>query len=307
MPWRYLTASCWHPASAVSAHQETEPGHRRSTSTKPQRRYIVTAEVPGSRARPDRSRVRGSHLTIRGRRSDRDAPTDIVHYHQVERGHGSFARRSNLPTRSTSTSVICRSRRRRADRHAAKGAAVAGAQGFRCVCDVMMQTHSASPLSFSSVGFVAGLVLTGRMRTAEDAAAAGAGHEPALQTAGRPVARSSPTAAARARPDRRRHSSRSSKRAQHLVDAGRPHVELAVRERPVLPRLLRRRQPVRRIAIACSRASAPASSSPPMATCSPTTTSSATRDRRGLGHAARQARAAARRSSASTRPPTSPC
>ena len=65
------------------------------------------------------------------------------------------------------------------------------------------------------------------------------------------------------------------RRGQHLVAAGRPQVEFAVRKRSVLPVLLRRPGRCSARAIAARSASAPASSSPPTATSSPTTTSSA--------------------------------
>jgi HSP20 family protein len=55
--------------------------------------YVVSAEVPGlSRDQVDLA-LEESRLTIRGHRADRPARGgDITHYHQVERGHGSFAR-----------------------------------------------------------------------------------------------------------------------------------------------------------------------------------------------------------------------
>ena len=55
-------------------------------------RYVVAAEVPGlSREHIDLA-VEDSRLTIRGQRIDRSTPADDVHFHQVERGHGAFAR-----------------------------------------------------------------------------------------------------------------------------------------------------------------------------------------------------------------------
>jgi HSP20 family protein len=54
--------------------------------------YVVTAEVPGvSRDEIDLA-FEVSRLTLRGRRADRRAATGAVHYHQVERSHGSFSR-----------------------------------------------------------------------------------------------------------------------------------------------------------------------------------------------------------------------
>ena len=56
-------------------------------------RYVVAAEVPGlSREEIDLA-LEDSRLTIRGRRTDTpQAGADVVHFHQVERGHGAFAR-----------------------------------------------------------------------------------------------------------------------------------------------------------------------------------------------------------------------
>jgi HSP20 family protein len=56
-------------------------------------RYVIAAEVPGlSREHVDLA-LEDSRLTIRGQRIDRSAAAgDIVRFHQIERGHGSFAR-----------------------------------------------------------------------------------------------------------------------------------------------------------------------------------------------------------------------
>lgn len=55
--------------------------------------YIIIAEVPGL-ARDDIDLTVGeSRLTIRGHRKARESSTGpVLHYHQVERGHGSFTR-----------------------------------------------------------------------------------------------------------------------------------------------------------------------------------------------------------------------
>jgi HSP20 family protein len=54
--------------------------------------YVVTAELPGlSREQVDLAVV-DSRLTIQGTREARPGSGDVVHYHQVERGHGSFTR-----------------------------------------------------------------------------------------------------------------------------------------------------------------------------------------------------------------------
>lgn len=55
--------------------------------------YIVTAEVPGLTREQVDLHVEEGRLTIRGARTDRRAAAgEIVHYHQVERGYGAFAR-----------------------------------------------------------------------------------------------------------------------------------------------------------------------------------------------------------------------
>lgn len=54
--------------------------------------FVVTAEVPGlSREQVDLA-FEDRRLTIRGHRSDRAAAGDVLHFHQVERGYGSFTR-----------------------------------------------------------------------------------------------------------------------------------------------------------------------------------------------------------------------
>jgi HSP20 family protein len=53
--------------------------------------FIVAAEVPGIARDQIELAVEASRLTIRGRRADRHA-TIGRHFHQVERGFGSFVR-----------------------------------------------------------------------------------------------------------------------------------------------------------------------------------------------------------------------
>jgi HSP20 family protein len=56
-------------------------------------RYVVAAEVPGMAREEIEIAIEDSRLTIRGRRRDRTATSGaVVHFHQVERGHGPFAR-----------------------------------------------------------------------------------------------------------------------------------------------------------------------------------------------------------------------
>jgi HSP20 family protein len=54
--------------------------------------FIVTAEVPGISREEIELAAEESRLTIRGHRTDRHTTGRVVHYHQVERGFGSFER-----------------------------------------------------------------------------------------------------------------------------------------------------------------------------------------------------------------------
>jgi HSP20 family protein len=55
-------------------------------------RYIVTAEVPGLPRDAIDVAVQDNRLTIRGVRPGAGPETPARHYHQLERGHGSFER-----------------------------------------------------------------------------------------------------------------------------------------------------------------------------------------------------------------------
>ena len=56
-------------------------------------RYVIAAEVPGIAREHIELALEDSRLTIRGQRVDRSAAGgDVLHFHQVERGHGAFAR-----------------------------------------------------------------------------------------------------------------------------------------------------------------------------------------------------------------------
>jgi HSP20 family protein len=55
--------------------------------------YVITAELPGLTREEIELALEDSRLTIRGRRANRASEGgEIVHYHQVERGHGPFVR-----------------------------------------------------------------------------------------------------------------------------------------------------------------------------------------------------------------------
>jgi HSP20 family protein len=56
-------------------------------------RYVISAEVPGLTREHIELALEDSRLTIRGRRMDRPSGRgEILHFHQVERGHGAFTR-----------------------------------------------------------------------------------------------------------------------------------------------------------------------------------------------------------------------
>ena len=56
--------------------------------------FIITAELPGLSRDQVRISVHDGRLTLQGRR---DARIACEHYHQMERGHGEFARTFSLP------------------------------------------------------------------------------------------------------------------------------------------------------------------------------------------------------------------
>lgn len=56
-------------------------------------RYVIAAELPGLAREDIELALQPSRLTIRGRRTDRPADAaEVLHFHQVERGHGEFSR-----------------------------------------------------------------------------------------------------------------------------------------------------------------------------------------------------------------------
>jgi HSP20 family protein len=56
-------------------------------------RYVISAELPGMERGQIELLLEDARLTIRGQRADRTtAGGDVLHFHQVERGHGQFAR-----------------------------------------------------------------------------------------------------------------------------------------------------------------------------------------------------------------------
>jgi HSP20 family protein len=55
-------------------------------------RYVLAAELPGLSREHIQIALEDSRLTISGQRLDRAAEAAGAHFHQVERGHGAFAR-----------------------------------------------------------------------------------------------------------------------------------------------------------------------------------------------------------------------
>lgn len=56
-------------------------------------RFVVTAELPGMTRDQVTLQLEDARLTVRGQRPHSGAEGgEIVHYHQVERGHGAFQR-----------------------------------------------------------------------------------------------------------------------------------------------------------------------------------------------------------------------
>jgi HSP20 family protein len=94
MPWEPLRdLRAWQERlerlSAHSADAWTPPIDVYETPD----RYVVAAELPGLAREHIELALESARLTIRGRRTGRpDQASDVLHFHQVERGHGAFAR-----------------------------------------------------------------------------------------------------------------------------------------------------------------------------------------------------------------------
>ncbi len=125
---------------------------------------MLTAEVAGlSRDNID-IHAEESRVVIRGERSH--GPVPCEQFHRVERGHGRFQRAFMLPEPIDVDSVVGGFEGRTAHRHAAEGRRPRS-PSHRC--------HMIRKILLTFVlvvaGFVAGLVVTGRMRTAADSRA----------------------------------------------------------------------------------------------------------------------------------------
>jgi HSP20 family protein len=74
------------------SNQDAEPWAPAIDVYETQTAFVVCAEIPGlTRDQVDLA-FEDRRLTIRGRRSNPIPSGDVIHFHQVERGHGSFAR-----------------------------------------------------------------------------------------------------------------------------------------------------------------------------------------------------------------------
>jgi HSP20 family protein len=70
-------------------------------------RYVIAAELPGLAREDVELALEDSRLTIRGQRTDRTAASgQVVHFHQVERGHGAFARTFEFASKIVTEAVL---------------------------------------------------------------------------------------------------------------------------------------------------------------------------------------------------------
>ncbi|MEO8077090.1 MAG: Hsp20/alpha crystallin family protein [Acidobacteriota bacterium] len=68
-------------------------------------RYVIAAELPGLSREDIGLAVEDTRLTIRGRRTGRNATGEILRFHQVERSHGAFARTFEFSARIDADAV----------------------------------------------------------------------------------------------------------------------------------------------------------------------------------------------------------
>lgn len=63
-------------------------------------RYVVAAEVPGLARENIDLGLEDARLTIRGQRAEQTTPgSEVIHFHQIERGHGAFSRTFEFASR----------------------------------------------------------------------------------------------------------------------------------------------------------------------------------------------------------------
>ena len=68
-------------------------------------RYVISAEVPGLTREEVDIGIEDLRVTIRGQRMERVAAGKVIHYHQIERGHGAFARTFEFADRIDAAAV----------------------------------------------------------------------------------------------------------------------------------------------------------------------------------------------------------
>lgn len=70
-------------------------------------RYVIAAELPGLAREDVELALEDARLTIRGQRIDRTATSgQVIHFHQVERGHGAFARTFEFASKIDTEAVL---------------------------------------------------------------------------------------------------------------------------------------------------------------------------------------------------------
>lgn len=94
MPWdpmRNLRA--WHERLERLSEPRTDSWTPPIDVYETEDRYVVAAELPGLSREQIELALETSRLTIRGQRAGNPgAGEPVVHFHQVERGHGAFSR-----------------------------------------------------------------------------------------------------------------------------------------------------------------------------------------------------------------------
>jgi HSP20 family protein len=89
----------WDPIRDLREWQERLASHHAESWAPPTdvyetaEAYVITLEVPGLQREQIDLSLEGGRLVIRGRRPDLGARAGkVLHFHQIERGHGPFAR-----------------------------------------------------------------------------------------------------------------------------------------------------------------------------------------------------------------------
>ena len=94
-PLRDLRA--WQERLERLAHPQPEPWAPAIDVYETPESYVITVEVPGLTREQIDLAVEDNRLTVRGRRLEAARAGEPVHYHLIERGHGTFARSFEFP------------------------------------------------------------------------------------------------------------------------------------------------------------------------------------------------------------------